>query len=352
MNDSKTMLLVLIISVSVVIVASALCSLCEAVLYSVPLSHVETLAEKGRRSGHLLKALRGDVDRPIAAILSLNTIANTAGAAVAGAAAAYVFTDYVYAVPIFSALLTLTILIFSEIIPKTIGVVYSRQLSGILAFPIHYLCLIMSPFIWMAQLVTRIIASKHKEAVSDEELKAMTRIGKESGSIEEDEAEVIENILELDQKSAREIMTPRSVMFELEARATVAEAREMEGMSTYSRIPIYDENPEDVIGMVMRRDILSSVADDLDDQKVEQLMRPIHFVADSTPLDDLLQLFLDRRQHLFIAVGEHGGVAGLVTLEDVLEEILGREIVDESDEVEDLRELARRRREEFMDSQN
>jgi CBS domain containing-hemolysin-like protein len=141
-------------------------------------------------------------------------------------------------------------------------------------------------------------------------------------------------------------------MFELEARATVAEAREMEGMSTYSRIPIYDENPEDVIGMVMRRDILSSVADDLDDQKVEQLMRPIHFVADSTPLDDLLQLFLDRRQHLFIAVGEHGGVAGLVTLEDVLEEILGREIVDESDEVEDLRELARRRREEFMDSQN
>jgi len=345
------MLLVLIISICVVIVVSALCSLCEAVLYSVPLSHVETLVEKSKRSGQLLKALRSDVDRPIAAILSLNTIANTAGAAIAGAAAAAVF-EWDYAVLIFSALLTLTILIFSEIIPKTIGVVYSRQLSGFLAFPIHYLCRVMSPFIWLAQLVTKVIASKHKEAVSDEDLKAMTRISKEAGSIEEDEAEVIENILELDQKIASEIMTPRSVMFELEAKATVAEARDMEGMSTYSRIPIYHENPEDVIGMVMRRDILSSAADDLDDQKVEQLMRPIHFVADNLPLDDLLQLFLDRRQHLFIAVGEHGGVAGLVTLEDVLEEILVREIVDESDEVEDLRELARSRREEFMDSKN
>jgi CBS domain containing-hemolysin-like protein len=328
-----------------------MCSLCEAVLYSVPLSHVETLAEKGKRSGTLLKSLRGNVDRPIAAILTLNTIANTAGAAIAGAAAAYVFSDWYYAVPIFSCLLTLTILIFSEIIPKTIGVVYARQLSGVLAYPIHYLCLILTPFVWLAQILTKIIASKKQEDVSDEELKAMTRIGQETGSIEKDEADVIENILDLDQKSVRDIMTPRSVIFSLQAQTTVAEAREMEGMSSCSRIPIYDENPDDVIGLVMRRDILSSVADDLDDKKVDQLMRPIHFVADSTPLDDLLQLFLDRRQHLFIAVGEHGGVAGLVSLEDVLEEILGREIVDEYDEVEDMRELARRRREEFMKAQ-
>jgi CBS domain containing-hemolysin-like protein len=344
------MLLVLIISVSVVVVASALCSLCEAVLYSVPLSHVETLVEKGKRSGTLFKSLRGNIDRPIAAILSLNTIANTAGATIAGASAAYVFADWDYAVPVFSGLLTLTILIFSEIIPKTIGVVYARQLSEVLAYPIHYLCLILAPFIWLAQLLTKIIASKKQEDVSDEELKAMTRIGQETGSIEKDEADVIENILDLDQKSVRDIMTPRSVIFSLEAQTTVAEARELEGMSSCSRIPIYDENPDEVIGLVMRRDILSSVADNLDDKKVEQLMRPIHFVADSKPLDDVLQLFLDRRQHLFVAVGEHGGVAGLVSLEDVLEEILGREIVDETDEVEDMRELARRRREEFMKS--
>ncbi len=337
----------LVLSVSVVLITSALCSLIEAVLYSTPISHIESMAQAGRSSGRILKKMRAHVDRPIAAILSLNTIANTGGAAVAGAAAAAVYGPENLVV--FSAVLTLAILIFAEVVPKTAGVVYSRTLSGIVAWPLQWLVWIGSPFVWMSRGITRLLArGRTDHGISDEELIVMARLGLQAGTIEADELRVIENILELERRKAGDIMTPRSVMVALPQQMTVEEARSELGVLAHSRIPIFDKSSDDVVGIVHRREIHGAMAESKGYKRMEELMVPVHFVTEATPLDRLLRHFLERRQHLVVVIDEHGGVAGIVTLEDVLEEILGREIVDEYDQVADMREKARLRRDAIL----
>ncbi len=340
----------LIVAVSFAVLISGMCSLFEAVLYSVPIGHVESLAEDGRKSGLILRALRRDVDRPIAAILSLNTIANTAGAAVAGAAAAAVFGQAW--VGWFSAVFTMAILIFSEVIPKTAGVVYSRPLARVIARPLNVLVLIFKPFIWLTSLFTRLIAAGHQQnQISQEELVIMTRLGMQTGVIEADEAKVIQNILSLQSKSARDIMTPRTVMLSLGGQLSANEAREKAGVLDFSRVPVYDKDAEDVVGVMLRRDLLTAMAEDRGHVRIEKIMRPVDFVVESLSLNRLLRMFVERREHLLMVVDEFGGLAGLVTLEDVLEEILGQEIVDEFDTVTDLRELARDRRQRTFGQQ-
>jgi CBS domain containing-hemolysin-like protein len=340
----------LIVAVSFAVVISGMCSLFEAVLYSVPISHVESLAEDGHRSGKILRSLRRDVDRPIAAILSLNTIANTAGAAVAGAAAANVYGEAW--VGWFSAFFTLAILIFSEVIPKTAGVVYSRPLSRVIAGPLNILVFVFRPFIWLTSLFTRMMAPGHEQnVVSQEELVIMTRLGMQTGTIEADEAKVIQNILSLRSKSVRDIMTPRTVMLCLGGRLSADEVREKVGVLAYSRVPVYDKDAEDIVGVLLRRDLLTAIAEDRGRVQLDQIMRPVDFVAESLSLNRLLRMFMERREHLLMVVDEFGELAGLVTLEDVLEEILGQEIVDEFDTVTDLRELARDRRERTLGQQ-
>ena len=337
----------LIIGVSAVVLISALCSLCEAALYSIPISHIESLVQNGHSSGRILKKLRKDVDRPIAAILSLNTIANTAGAAVVGAAAVNVLGPQWLAY--FSAFLTLMILVFSEVVPKTAGVVYSRALAPLMARPLQLLIWLFLPIIWFTSLITRIVSRGHSnEQISEEELVVMARLGLQTGAIHADEAEVIQNILVLKSKKVRDIMTPRTVVSTLAADFTVGQAHELKELFTHSRIPVYDGDSDNVIGLVYRRDVLTAWGENRSNTKMEELMTPIHFVADSLPLDRLLRTFLERRQHLFAAISEFGGFTGIVTLEDVLEEILGREIVDEFDQVADMREIARRRRQQIL----
>jgi len=340
-------MLQLTLAVALAIVTSAMCSLFEAVLYSVPVGHIERLAESGRTSGRILRELRRHVDRPIAAILSLNTIANTAGAAFAGASAAAVFGQD--SLVLFSAIFTLTVLIFSEVLPKTAGVVYSRSLAGPIARPLQVLVWVFAPLVWLCRGLTHLIRRDQGEHdISEEELIVMARLGLQAGTIEADEFEVIENILELERIPARQVMTPRAVMVALDHGVSVDQALQATGFLTHSRIPVYDGTPDNVIGVVHRRDILASVADGKVETSVGQLMRAVHFVPDSITLDRALRLFLERREHLMVVVDEHGGVAGIVTLEDVLEEILGREIVDEFDQTADLRETARLRREEIL----
>ena len=179
----------------------------------------------------------------------------------------------------------------------------------------------------------------------------MARLGIQTGGVEPSEADVIENILGLERRTVREIMTPRSVVFELDADLSVGDARKQDGILRHSRIPVYDEDPRQVIGIVHRRQVLRELADDRPETTLEQLMKPVYFVTDTTELDELLTLFLERRQHLFAVIDEFGNVVGIVTLEDVLEEILGREITDESDQDGDPRELARRRHEEILGKQ-
>ncbi len=335
------------IAVAVVILTSATCSLFEAVLYSVPVSHVEGLVQEGSASGKVLQELRKDVDRPITAILALNTVANTAGAAIAGALA----VDALGAkwLAWFSAAFTLAILLFSEVIPKTAGVVYSKGFSSAIAYPLKVMVWIFRPVIWLCSLITRVITGKREEnQVSPQELVIMTKMGLRTGNIVEDEAAVIQNILALRGKTVRDVLTPRPVLHMLKGTMTVEEAANEKKTYHFSRIPIFFKDKDDVSGFVHRKDILAPLAKDKTDTKLTDIAEAIHFVLETTPLNTLLKSFLERRQHMFAVLDEFGALAGVVTLEDLLEEILGKEIVDESDEVADMRELARRRKDELL----
>lgn len=334
----------LTIAVGIVVVTSATCSLFEAVLYSVPVGHIQSLVEKKNRAGLIFQRLREQVDAPITAILSLNTVANTAGAAIAGAIAARVLgTDKVV---FFSIFFTVVILLFAEVVPKTVGVVYSRPLVPFIAFPLQGLVVLFRPIIWGCGLLTKTIAgARSEESISQEELVMLARLGLKAGSLERDEVQVIENILSLRTKSAQDVLTPRTVLYALNSDVTVAEAFKDKQSWTYSRIPVYFEDLDDVTGIVYRRDILSAVAEDKDALTVTEIMKSVHFVLMTMKLDHVLRLFLERGEHMFAVIDEFGGLSGVITLEDILEEILGKEIVDEFDEVTDMRELARQRRE-------
>ena len=334
----------LVLAVSLAILISAFCSVAEAVLYSVPWSFIERLRKDGKRSGGVLAQLRSNVDRPITAILTLNTIANTAGAAVAGAAATKVLgpENLVY----FSIAFTLAILIFSEVLPKTVGVMYNQTLAPMLAKPLLALVWLLRPAIAVIGLVVRGMQKNQKRnETSAEDLLATISLTHRAGGIETREAISLQNILSLDKKTVREIMTPRTVIFSLPAEITVAQARQRDLTWPHSRIPVYDNgDTEDLIGLVYRRQMLEALANDQDDTPLFELMKPVRFVVDSMALDKLLVRFLESRVHLFVVLDEYGGLSGVVSLEDVLEEILGNEIVDETDQVVDMRELARQQR--------
>ena len=338
----------LLLYMSIALVFSFLCSVFEAVLYSTPISHIETMAQSGSASGRLLKKFRENIDAPIAGILSLNTIAHTVGAALAGASAVKVLGEPW--LPHFSAVFTLMIFLLSEVIPKTLGVIYARSLVPWVAYPIQILIWTQAPLIWLCKLVTRLISRGKKEhGISPNELIAMAHVGRESGTIGVEESNAIQNILRLKEKTVHHVMTPRTVIFALQAKQTIGDVLQTTGVPTYSRIPIVEDGPEDMVGVVLRRDILSVGAEDRDTTFLHQLARPVHFVVESLALDRVLRMFLEKRQHLFVAIDEYGGVAGIVTLEDIIEEIIGREIVDETDVADDMRELARRHRRTAME---
>jgi len=339
---------ILIIAVVCVVVISAFCSLLEAVLYSVPISHIEALTKDGSKAGRILQQLRADVERPITAILSLNTISNTAGAAIVGALAISMFGQQwlVY----FSACFTLVILLFAEIIPKTVGVRYSRILVAFVARPLQILVWVFRPMISLCGLITGLITQKKAEPpISEEELINLAHLGLRTGVIEAEKVQVIQNILLLESKQAADIMTPRPVVFSLNADLTMKEVYHQHHRMTFSRIPVYGKDPEDVVGIVRRNVVLTAIASDQWEVTLETLMEPVHFVIQTTSADRLLRMFLERRQHMFAVINEYGGISGVVTLEDVIEEILGQEIVDESDQVVDMRELARQRRKQILE---
>lgn len=333
----------LIIAVAVSLIVSASCSLTEAVLYSVPLSHIEMLRKNGHPSGERLAELRANIDQPITAVLTLNTIANTAGASIAGAFAANVFDDT--GMILFAVLFTCAILFFSEIMPKTVGVVYCRTLAPYIARPLQILLVLLKPLVAATGLITRIVTSKKKASpATEDDIRALVALSRRAGSIKAYEEKTIRNILALDNRRVEEIMTPRTVVHMLSAETTAKEAHENKNFWHYSRVPIYGADREDIIGIAHRRDIMEALTADRDNVPLSQLMKPVHFVPETMLLDKLLAQFLDQRMHLYVVLDEYGGMAGVVSLEDVIEEILGREIVDETDSVADLQELARERR--------
>lgn len=324
----------------VAIAVSFLCSVLEAGLLSLPRSHVETMVERGSRAGRTLQAMKANIDRPLAAILTLNTIAHTVGAAGVGAQAAVVFGDV--AVGIAGAVMTLAILIFSEIIPKTLGAVHARALAPFTAMTTRVMIVICYPLIIALERMNRLIGPRRRKApITRAEVLATVRLGREGGSLGEREHHIVSNVLALGNIGVRKVLTPRTVVFSLPREMTVGEALSQHHPFRFARIPIYRDSPEDITGYVLRFDIHEAPAAGRAEEPLATLSRPIITIPELATVADALEQMLRERQHIAVVVDEYGGLEGIVTLEDLLETLLGQEIVDETDAVVDMQDLAK-----------
>ncbi|WP_338033268.1 hemolysin family protein [Desulfobulbus alkaliphilus] len=333
-----------IIAVSSALLISTMCSIFEAVLLSLSPPQVELMTETHPRQAERMQAFKENIEQPITAILTLNTLAHTIGASVAGAAAISLFGQQ--GLIWFSLFFTLTVLLCTEILPKTIGVSFCKQLAPHIVVPLHWMIIALKPLIILAQFVTHLVPnSKKPHHISAEELKIIASLSRKSGVIEAEQETVIANILQLGKKTVRQVMTPRTVTFSASQSLTIKEAAFIEEKwRMHSRVPVYEGEPDNVVGFVLSQDVLMAAAIGQEDLKLQQIMRPVHFVPETAPLDRIFIDFFEHRQHLFVVVDEYGSVTGVISMEDILEEIIGREIVDESDKARNMRELARIRK--------
>lgn len=320
----------------------------EAALYAVGAPFVRSLVEKGSRAGRILERFKNDIDRPISAILILNTLAHTAGAAVAGAAAADLWGPK--SLFWFSAVFTLLILFLSEIVPKVLGVTYNRPMAVLMAYPLTIVILAVYPLVFLAQSVSRRLRKGEEQPEApEEEVNAMASISADEGSILPIEKDMISNVLNLNEVTAGDIMTPRPVVFRKASDTTLRDVGADTLGWSFSRVPLHQPEDEDeLVGFVLRRDVFSAIAEGRLDGTLGDFQRPIRFVPKAMPGHVLLNEFIKARQHLFAVVDEWGGLAGVVSLEDILEHVIGKEIVDEFDTVVDMQEAARKIHEESM----
>lgn len=327
---------------------SFVCSIAEAVILSVRPLYVARTVKEGRRGAKTLKRLRDNPDRPLAAILTANTIAHTVGAAGVGAQAAAVFGNQYLG--LVSAVLTLLILILSEIIPKTLGAAYWKELALFMGLVIHGMTLGLYPLVWLSEKLTRLFSRGGREGptFSREELAAMAEIGAQEGALETKEQAIVSNLLKLNRLTVRDVMTPRPVVFAAPRETTVGDHFEAHADVPFSRLPTYGENVDNVTGYVLKSDILLAQARDQFDRKLAEFERELPVVPDRIKVSALFDQLMHAKSHLALVVDEHGTVQGLVTQEDVLETLIGLEIMDELDTVEDLRSLALKRWQERM----
>lgn len=312
----------------------------EAVILSVSPAFIGALEDRNPEAAASLRALKENIDRPLAAILSLNTVAHTVGAAGAGAQAAIVFGNAYLGV--FSGVLTLGILVLSEIIPKTIGAVYWRGLAIPVATMLRPLIILVYPLVILSQWLTRLIARGHREKpVSREELVALADIGAAAGVFSDHEIGRLKNLLQFDGLTAADVMTPRTVMVAFNENDTVDTVRD--ARVQFSRLPVYTNDRDHITGYVLKDDVLEAVAADQHEMRLAELRRDILTVPLRLPLPRLFDRLLARREHLALVLGEYGGTAGVVTVEDVVETMLGLEIIDEVDRDDDMREVARQK---------
>ncbi len=341
--------ILLIVYVSIALGTSFLCSVLEAALLSTREIELARRAEDGDASAkRLLEIKQHRVDDAISAILTLNTIAHTVGATMAGAQAAIVFGDEWLGV--FSGILTFLVLVVTEIIPKTLGTVYASRLVGFVGTTIRVLMAGLSPILFFTRLLTRLFTRhSHEEKVSRREVLSLIAIAKRQGTLEEEVSSTLSNMLRLEDIRVSDVMTPRTVVRMLPVTATVEDLLASETHAIYSRIPLFRESRDNVEGYVLVREVTAEAARRASAAiPLEDFKRPIHSVPDSIDLGELLEKLLAWREHAAVVVDEFGGLEGLVTLEDVLETILGREILDEVDTVADLRQLAKDLRDRRM----
>ena len=340
-NYANIDVLILVAYVSLALVFSFLCSVAESVLLSITPSYIADLQSKKPKKAALLKKLKqDDLDHSLAAILTLNTAAHTIGAIGAGAKATVIFGSYWFG--LFSAIMTLVILFMTEITPKTLGAIYWQKLAGSTALFIRFLIISLYPLIWISEKLTRIIVrGKPAHVFSRDELVAMASIGEETGQINESESRMIRNLFRFGALKAKDVMTPRTVILAFQQDMTVNEALAVKSDFEFSRLPLYRTNIDEITGFILKDEILLAKAQGKADAKLKDFKREITVIIGSMRLSDLLELMLDQRVHSALVIGEYGETQGIVTLEDVVETLLGLEIVDEMDKVEDMRVLAR-----------
>lgn len=319
---------------------SFLCSVLEAVLLSTPVSFISMKENQGDKTAALMMKYKTNVDRPVAAILTLNTVAHTIGAAGVGSESVKVFGEAYFG--IISAVLTLLILVFSEIIPKTIGASYWRTLAMPSARIIKALIFITYPLVWISELLTKCFSPKIQPlTVSREEVGAMVDVGTYEGVFDSSENRIIQSFLKISNVCAKEIMTPFVVVSSVRRSTTMKEFHEDGTLSPYSRIPVYDSKREFITGYVRRTDVLEQLSQDRFDDTMDGIVRPILFCSENDRVSDIWQRLLERKEHISVITDEYGCMRGIVTMEDVIESMLGVEIVDECDTTEDLQAMAR-----------
>jgi CBS domain containing-hemolysin-like protein len=328
---------------------SFLCSVLEAVLLSITPSFIGAKQREKKAYAHELGKLKEDVDRPLAAILTLNTFAHTIGAAGVGAQAQKLWGEEYLSVT--SAVLTLAILIFSEIIPKTLGATYWRHLARSSTYLLKVLMVILYPFVAISQLITRMIKGhEYKVKVTRADFSAMAEISSQEGALHEREFKTIQNILRFSQVKVKDIMTPRNVIFAIQEDTLLKELDHQSIAEDFSRIPVYRENVDQITGFVLKNELLMHLAEDQHQLPLKDIRRDVLFVEEEMLISKLFRQLIDRREHIAIALEEYGGTAGIVTMEDIIETMLGLEIMDEQDHVEDMQKYAREKSKQAAES--
>ena len=330
----------LLITIGIVLLSSAICSGSEAALFSVPIVKVRRLAQSNRPGAQALLSIREQMNRPIATIVILNNIANIVGTSVVVIVAENALGDQWLS--LVSGVLTFLVIIFSEIIPKTVGERYSDQIAVVIARPVAGLTRILTPLIWCIEKITNPLTAGGNSFTTDEaEIQLLAKMGQEAGTIEDDEFEMIRKIFNLNDITAADLMTPRVVMTYLKGDLTLAEAKEDILNSPHSRIIVIGETLDEVIGVALKTELLAGIIEGKLDQSISHFAYKVHFVLGRKRANQLLSIFQQTRQHLAVVVDEYGGVSGVVTLEDVLEVLTGQ-LVDETDTIVDLQEFARK----------
>lgn len=328
------------------IVFSFLCSIWEAVLLSVTPSYVHVEQEKGTSTGLKLAEFKENIDVPLSAILTLNTIAHTAGAIGVGSQAAKIWPSTTGATVV-SVVMTLAILFLSEIIPKTIGANSWRSLAPFTVKSLGFIIKLLYPLVWVSQFITKKLKNeKDKSVLSRSDFAAMARVATQSGVIQEGESRILENLLKFNTVGTKSVMTPRTVVLAAREDEKIESFYKSNQNLRFSRIPIYKDSKDNITGFILKDDLLTALIQDKNDQTLNTIKREIPIVTENMPLLRLFDTLMEKRNHIALVVDEFGGMAGIVTMEDIIETLLGMEIVDEFDNREDMQAYARRKWEE------
>ncbi|KGY07262.1 CNNM domain-containing protein [Vibrio sinaloensis] len=333
--------------VSVAIGVSFVCSVLEAVLLSISPSYIAQLRQQGHPAAEALTKLKTDIDRPLASILTLNTIAHTIGAAIAGAQAAAVFGSQWLGV--FSAVLTFAVLLLSEIVPKTIGATYWRQLAPTAATTLRWMVWALTPFVWFSEQITKRLASGHEAPKMRDELSAMAILAKESGEFAEGETKILNNLLGIQDVPVTQVMTPRPVVFRVDAEMSINQFLSEYRDTPFSRPLVYSQSTDNIIGFVHRLELFKLQQSGCGEKQLGSVMRPVHVLLNTIVLPKAFEQMMANRLQLAMIVDEYGTVQGILTLEDIFEHLVGEEIVDEADRTTDMQELAFERWEKWKE---